>query len=153
MQMNEAGSKFHQSLQAPVSFHIQARDSRDKKLAEGGDYVVVRVLPGPSAQAAGAKESEAIVKDNGDGSYTATYSVEARGDYQVSLIHAPFSHLLSRRGTLSCCLWVSSSARICIAIELELTQQVKDYLQICKAMWLAASHNEAANWCKEKGLV
>ena len=70
-------------LQAPVSFHIQARDSQDKKLTEGGDYVVVGVLPGPNAQAAGAKHSEAIVRDNGDGSYTATYSVEARGDYQV----------------------------------------------------------------------
>ncbi len=70
--------------QAPVSFHIQARDARDKNLNEGGDYVVVRVIPGSTALAAGAKESEAIVKDNGDGSYTATYSVEARGDYQVT---------------------------------------------------------------------
>ena len=66
-----------------MSFQIQARDSRDKKLTDGGDYVVVRVIPGASAQAAGAKESEAIVKDNKDGSYSATYSVEARGDYQV----------------------------------------------------------------------
>lgn len=72
-------------MQAPVSFHIQARDGRDQKLSEGGDYVVVRVIPGSTARAAGAKESEAIVKDNGDGSYTATYSVEARGDYQVGL--------------------------------------------------------------------
>lgn len=72
-------------VQAPVSFQIQARDSRDKNLTEGGDYVVVRVTPGPTALAAGAKESEAIVKDNADGSYTATYSVEARGDYQVIL--------------------------------------------------------------------
>ena len=73
-----------QRVQAPISFHIQARDSRDKKLTEGGDYVVVRVIPGSTALAAGAKESEAIVKDNEDGSYTATYSVEARGDYQVA---------------------------------------------------------------------
>jgi hypothetical protein len=70
-------------LQAPAYFHIQARDSRDKNLTEGGDYVVVKVIPGTTATAGGAKEAEAIVKDNGDGSYTATYSVESRGDYQV----------------------------------------------------------------------
>jgi len=76
---------FNSASQAPAYFHIQARDSRDKNLTEGGDYVVVRVIPGTTAMAGGAKEAEAIVKDNGDGSYTATYSVESRGDYQVGL--------------------------------------------------------------------
>lgn len=70
-------------VQLPVSFQIQTRDSKDKKLTNGGDYVVVRVIPGASALSQGAKESEAIVKDNNDGSYTATYSVEYRGDYEV----------------------------------------------------------------------
>lgn len=81
-------------MQAPVSFYIHAKDSRDKKLEAGGDYVVVKVLPGNTAKATGARESEAIVKDNGDGSYTATYSVDARGDYEVISPHS-LSPLLS----------------------------------------------------------
>ena len=72
-----------------MSFYIQARDSRDTRITEGGDYVVVRVCPGPAARAGGAQEAQAIVKDNSDGSYTATYSVEARGDYEVLISVTP----------------------------------------------------------------
>ena len=68
---------------------MHARDSADKRLEEGGAYVVVKVIPGSTAKAGGATESEAIVKDNGDGSYTATYSVEMRGDYEVRLCPTP----------------------------------------------------------------
>ena len=69
-----------------MSFQIQTRDSNDKKLATGGDYVTVQVTPSKLAATHGAKESQAIVKDNEDGTYTATYSVEYRGDYEVTLV-------------------------------------------------------------------
>ena len=50
---------------------------------------MVRVCPGSAARAGGAQEAQAIVKDNSDGSYTATYSVEARGDYEVLISVTP----------------------------------------------------------------
>ena len=149
-------------VQAPVSFHIQARDSRDKKLAEGGDYVVVRVIPGSTALAAGAKVSEAIVKDNGDGSYTATYSVEARGDYQVvlhqlvtgnqqeakhkKLEHPPSSE--SRR-----CARIAASRPTCK----ELHSQGGDARGTVRVIVLHVRflrlEEQGVFWCEEKGVV
>lgn len=55
--------------------------------------MVVQVIPGNTAAAQGAKESEAIVKDNNDGTYTATYSVECRGDYKVESLDLPDTSL------------------------------------------------------------
>ena len=68
--------------------------------------MVVRVVPGATALAQGAKESEAIVKDNNDGTYTATYSVECRGDYEVALLHLTLQHTYTG---LACCLHTSKS--------------------------------------------
>ena len=48
--------------------------------------------------AGGAKEAEAIVKDNGECSYTATYSVESRGDYQVGPTHCKIRFVVARFG-------------------------------------------------------
>ncbi|KAK9828863.1 hypothetical protein WJX72_002451 [[Myrmecia] bisecta] len=70
---------------APVNFYITAKDSRGARIKEGGAYVVVKVAPGPSATAAGAQLIDVAVKDNNDGTYTGTYTVPARGDYQLSI--------------------------------------------------------------------
>jgi len=43
----------------------------------------VRVTPGTSARAAGAEPVSPDVRDAGDGTYICTYSVPARGDYEV----------------------------------------------------------------------
>ena len=64
--------------------------------------MVVKVIPGTSALAQGAKESEAIVKDNNDGTYTATYSVEYRGDYEVHLFATSTAPRGAPRGTVNC---------------------------------------------------
>ena len=43
----------------------------------------VRVEPRSNALANGATVAELTTRDNGDGTYTASYAVTARGDYEV----------------------------------------------------------------------
>lgn len=71
------------SAKAPISFYVTAKDEADKRIREGGAYVTATVNPGNSARAGGAQLVFAEIRDNHDGTYTATYSVEARGDYEV----------------------------------------------------------------------
>ncbi len=66
-----------------VSFFVTAKDERGTRIREGGAYCVATVRPGNAARAAGADIVTASVKDNNDGTYTASYSVAARGDYEV----------------------------------------------------------------------
>ncbi len=66
-----------------LSFRIIAKDSRGKRIPEGGSYITARLLPGSSARAAGAEAVVAEVIDNRDGSYIARYTVPVRGDWEV----------------------------------------------------------------------
>ena len=68
-----------------VSFFVTAKDERGTRIREGGAYLVATISPGNAARAAGADVVTATVKDNNDGTYTASYSVAARGDYEVRL--------------------------------------------------------------------
>ena len=55
-------------------------------------YMQVRVEPRSSALANGAAVAELTTRDNGDGTYTASYAVTARGDYEV-IAHTCFTFL------------------------------------------------------------
>lgn len=70
------------SAGSPTSFVLTAKDARSKRVTDGGDYVTVQVRP---IRNANAETLQATVKDQGDGSYTVTYSVSARGNYEVLL--------------------------------------------------------------------
>lgn len=74
------------SAKASISFYVTAKDEVDKRIREGGAYVTATVNPGNSARAGGAQLVFAEIRDNHDGTYTATYSVEARGDYEVRTV-------------------------------------------------------------------
>ena len=80
------------SAGSPTSFVITAKDARSKRVTDGGDYVTVQVRP---IRNANAEVLEATVKDQGDGTYTVTYSVSIRGNYEVN------SKLCVRRQPLS----------------------------------------------------
>ena len=71
------------SAKAPIAFYITAKDESSKRIRDGGAYVTATVNPGNSARAGGAQLVFAEIRDNNDGTYTATYTVEARGDYEV----------------------------------------------------------------------
>jgi arginine/serine-rich splicing factor 12 len=67
-----------------VKLTITARDSAGKRIREGGAHILVMVEP-PSAPGA-EEEPDAIqadVVDHGNGTYTASYSVPTKGNYQV----------------------------------------------------------------------
>lgn len=68
------------SAGSPTSFVLTAKDTRSKRVTDGGDYVTVQVRP---IRNAAAETLQATVKDQGDGSYTVTYSVTSRGNYEV----------------------------------------------------------------------
>lgn len=71
------------SAKSSISFYVTAKDETGKRIREGGAYVTATVNPGRVARAGGADLVFADIRDNSDGTYTATYSVEARGDYEV----------------------------------------------------------------------
>ena len=71
------------SAGAPVVFRVQLRDARGTQLREGGCYVTATVTPGSMALAGGALAIQVDIKDNNDGTYSGTYTVPSRGDYQV----------------------------------------------------------------------
>lgn len=65
---------------SPVSFVITAKDGRSKRIRDGGAYVRVQVQP---MRGVNADPVDPSIKDHGDGSYTVTYSVSTRGNYEV----------------------------------------------------------------------
>ena len=71
------------SAKSTVSFFVTAKDERGTRIREGGAYVTATLSPGNAARAGGADTVHAEVKDGGDGTYVVTYSVAARGDYEV----------------------------------------------------------------------
>ncbi|CAL8472041.1 g11583 [Coccomyxa elongata] len=73
------------AAKSTVSFFVTVKDERGTRIREGGAYLVATIRPGNAARAAGADVVTATVKDNNDGTYTATYSVAARGDYELSV--------------------------------------------------------------------
>lgn len=71
---------------APVSLTITCRDATGKRVREGGAFILVMVEPTAAPSAAGGEEPEPIqaeVKDHGNGTYTASYEVPTKGNYQV----------------------------------------------------------------------
>lgn len=65
---------------SPVSFVITAKDGRSKRIRDGGAYVRVEVQP---MRGVSADPVDPSIKDHRDGSYTVTYSVSTRGNYEV----------------------------------------------------------------------
>ena len=74
------------AAESPAHFYITAKDSRGTRIKDGGAYVVVTARAvGPGTTSPPVHGS---VKDNKDGSYTATYTVPSRGNYEVSIYPA-----------------------------------------------------------------
>ena len=71
------------SAGSPVSFVITAKDGRSKRIRDGGAYVTVQVRPMRGVEADPVSPN---IKDHADGSYTVTYSVSTRGNYEVNLL-------------------------------------------------------------------
>ena len=70
---------------APVKLTITARDSGGKRIKTGGAHLLVMVEPVAAPGAAEEPEpSQAEVQDHGNGNYTASYTVPAKGNYEVS---------------------------------------------------------------------
>lgn len=65
---------------ATPSFVIQARDAFGNNLQEGGVQFQVVV------EAPNGENSTASVQDNGDGTYTASYSSQISGNYSISVL-------------------------------------------------------------------
>ncbi len=68
---------------APVSLTITCRDAAGKRVREGGAFILVMV---EATAPPGGEEPEPIqaeVKDHGNGTYTASYEVPSKGNYQV----------------------------------------------------------------------
>lgn len=69
---------------APVNLIITCKDEDGKRCAEGGDDVMVRVVPAGSGAAAGTY-IEVTVEDKDNGMYVATYTPPAKGAYSVTV--------------------------------------------------------------------
>ena len=65
-----------------VSFVVVTKDSEGRRLPHGGLEIQVRIRAVTGGE---EQEQKALVKDHGDGTYTATYAVAKRGDYTVSV--------------------------------------------------------------------
>jgi Filamin/ABP280 repeat len=65
-----------------VSFTVTLKDSHGSKIPHGGTVVKAKVSPGPGV---GGSDLDGIVKDLNDGSYTVTYLVPKRGNYNVNV--------------------------------------------------------------------
>ncbi|CAI9778869.1 unnamed protein product [Fraxinus pennsylvanica] len=65
-----------------ATFIVVTKDAEGRKVTRGGAQVKVRVVPGVGV---GGSEQDGIVKDMGDGTYTATYVVSKRGNYMVNV--------------------------------------------------------------------
>lgn len=65
----------------PVKLVIYSKDEAGRRVKEGGAHVRVWVEPASMAQ--DAEPVEAAVTDHADGSYSATYSVAGKGNYNV----------------------------------------------------------------------
>ncbi len=72
---------------SPVSFVITAKDGRGKRIREGGAYVRVQMK---AMRGVVAEDVDPVIKDHGDGSYTVTYSVSTRGNYEVFTLTCSF---------------------------------------------------------------
>ncbi|XP_059067995.1 uncharacterized protein LOC131075864 isoform X2 [Cryptomeria japonica] len=63
-----------------ASFVVVTKDSDGRKMPYGGAQIRVKIKPGLGVV---GNEHEAMVKDNADGTYAATYIVGKRGNYMV----------------------------------------------------------------------
>jgi Filamin/ABP280 repeat len=66
-----------------VSFTVTLKDSHGSKIPHGGTIVKAKVSPGPGV---GGSDLDSIVKDLNDGTYTVTYLVPKRGNYNVNVL-------------------------------------------------------------------
>ena len=99
------------SAGAPVTFRVQSRDARGTQLKEGSCYVTATVTPGSTAQAGGAFAIAVEIRDNNDGTYSGTYAVPSRGDYQV-ITKCCTNVLLTRRPLALFCAFASHAVYI-----------------------------------------
>lgn len=67
---------------APATLVVTAKDSDGRKIPNGGAVIKVKVTPGLGV---GGSDVDGIVKDQGDGTYSATYVVPKRGTYMVNV--------------------------------------------------------------------
>lgn len=65
---------------AAESFVVVTKDFEGRRIPHGGDQIRAIIAPGLGV---GGVEQEAMVKDNGDGTYTVSYAVAKRGNYMV----------------------------------------------------------------------
>ena len=70
------------SAGTPMTMVITARDAAGRRIREGGAYVLVMLEPASPASSEVAP-IEAAVTDHGDGTYSAAYTVPAKGNYEV----------------------------------------------------------------------
>eukprot|EP00798_Chlamydomonas_sp_ICE-L_P012402 gene12402-15593_t len=71
--------------EAPVNLYLYAHDRYKQKLKEGGDDITVLVRPSGPAAAGAGQEIRASVVDHDNGTYTCTYEVPSKGNYQLSV--------------------------------------------------------------------
>lgn len=69
---------------APVHLYLYAHDAYGRRLQSGGDEVVVRVSPASSSMQLPGP-IEVTVLDNGNGTYTATYTPPIKGNYFIAV--------------------------------------------------------------------
>ena len=67
---------------AAASFVVITKDTDGRRIPYGGAQITVKITPGAGDP---GPEQYAVVKDHTDGTYTATYSVQRRGDYTVTV--------------------------------------------------------------------
>ncbi|KAL4446815.1 hypothetical protein ABPG77_008059 [Micractinium sp. CCAP 211/92] len=70
---------------APVSLTITCRDAAGKRVREGGAFILVMVEPTAPPGGEEPEPIQAEVKDHGNGTYTASYEVPSKGNYQLHI--------------------------------------------------------------------
>ncbi len=73
------------SAGAPVNLIITCKDEDGKRCKEGGDDVLVKVVPGPGVGSGSAPYVDVQVEDKGTGVYVATYTPPFKGMYNVTV--------------------------------------------------------------------
>jgi hypothetical protein len=68
----------------PVPLYLHAHDAWGRRLTKGGDEVVVRVTPASSSMAVSGAINVNVV-DNGNGTYTASYTAPVKGNYFIAV--------------------------------------------------------------------
>lgn len=73
------------SAGAPVNLIITCKDEDGKRCKEGGDDVLIKVVPGSGVGSGSAPYVDVQVEDKGTGVYVATYTPPVKGMYNVTV--------------------------------------------------------------------